>query len=384
MEEKDANAILEKIHRGTSSKEEMFLFDQWYFQYQHQHVREYSETELKAIQEEMRRKLPVQQSVFGTRITAESRVSRWQLIAASVLLLSGFTYYFLKSKPMELIPETKYSNDVAPGDNKAYLTLANGQRISLSDAKNGELAQEAGVKITKQVNGEVFYQITDQVGKTANADLLYNTIETPRGGQYQIILPDGTKVWLNAASTLKFPSSFARLVNRRVELLGGEAYFEVAKDPKHPFILKTQQQEVRVLGTHFNINAYPDELAVKTTLLEGKVQLNSDHSSTRFVLEPGQQAALANNGLTVKQVNAEEEIAWKNGYFQFNGENIEEVMRTIARWYNVEVKYKGDRPADQFNGRVSQHRNLSAVLEMLEYTGSVHFKIEGKEVTVMK
>lgn len=388
MEDKDAHAILERIQRGTASGKELLLFDQWYFQYHHQHIQEYSEAELQTVQEEMRAKLPVRQSNSEKRSMERSLLHKWSLIAvaASVLLLSGIAWYLFNSKSEEINKPSsiKYSNDISPGGDKAYLTLANGKRISLSDAKNGELAEESGIKIIKLANGEISYQVTDKEGSSLNKNIIYNLIETPRGGQYQISLPDGTKVWLNAASTIKFPSSFARLVNRRVELLSGEAYFEVAKDSKHPFIVMTEQQELRVLGTHFNIEAYPDESAVKTTLIEGKVQLTSTHSSTKFILEPGQQAALTNNSFTVKQGKIEEAMAWRNNKFVFDNENIEGVMKKIERWYNVTVTFQGEKPDDKFTGSVSRFDQLSTVLDVLELTGNVHFQIEGRRVLVRK
>lgn len=391
MEEKEAYAILERIQRGTSTEEELLLFDQWYFQYHHQHIREYSEAELLAIQEVMRKKLPVplNPQTSGNQQMDKPRLIRWALLAAaaSILIASAVAYDFFNFSPpkTELIhPAAKYTNDVAPGGNKAYLTLANGQRISLSDAKNGALAQESGVKITKLASGEITYQITNQDPNSGNNKESYNTIETPKGGQYQINLPDGSRVWLNAASTLKFPSTFARLVNRRIELLGGEAYFEVAKDPKRPFVLVSKGQELKVLGTHFNVNAYPEESTVKTTLLEGKVQLTSTHSATKFILEPGQQAALANNDFHIYTVDVEAAIAWKNNKFTFDNESIEEVMRKIERWYNVSVTFEGERPTDRFTGSVSRFDQLSSVLNLLEFTGNVHFKIEGRRVLVRK
>lgn len=389
MEEKDAYEILEKIQRGTSTEEELLLFDQWYFQYHHQHVREYSELELLAIQDKMRRKLPVKQGISENQFIGKPLLYRWRFlaVAASILILSGFAYYFfyLSYPKTELsISATKYSNDIAPGGEKAYLTLANGHRISLSDTKTGLLAQESGVKITKLANGELSYQITENGQNPGNKNDSYNTIETPKGGQYHINLPDGTKVWLNAASTLKFPSTFARLVNRRVELLGGEAYFEVAKDPKHPFIVASNRQELKVLGTHFNINAYPEESTVKTTLLEGKLQLTNADSSNKFILRPGQQAALAKKSFHIYDVDVATAIAWKNNKFVFDNEGIEEVMRKIERWYDISVEFEGERPSDKFTGTVSRFDQLSSVLNLLELTGNVHFKIEGRRVLVRK
>jgi ferric-dicitrate binding protein FerR (iron transport regulator) len=242
------------------------------------------------------------------------------------------------------------------------------------------------------------------------------TAATPRGGTYQITLPDGTKVWLNAASSLKFPASFGSLKTRSVELTG-EGYFEVAKDKAHPFIVATAKQEVQVLGTHFNINAYNDEGSTKTTLLEGSVSVSSlplysssrgkrsderplGHATSRdlsyrrddgggrddVVLKPNQESVLTNNAqIRVTDVTAEDAVAWKNGDFVFRGEALESVMRKVARWYDVEVVYADDVPRDVvIGGYVSRSRNISVVLERMAKTGRIKFKIEGKKITVMK
>ncbi|WP_288879843.1 FecR family protein [Pedobacter panaciterrae] len=301
----------------------------------------------------------------------------WRKIAAAAIILitlsAGAFYY---SSRMDRKSD-KLVHDIAPGGNKAILTLANGKRISLTDAKNGQLAAQSGVTVTKLADGKIIYAL--EPGNAANATL--NSIETPRGGQYQLILPDGSKVFLNAASSLIYPASFVALKERRVELKG-EAYFEVAKDKSHPFIVKTQNQEIKVLGTHFNINSYADEPMTKTTLVEGSVLVKA--SGIEQILKPGSQAINGFGGLRIVEANMDEVLAWKNGYFMFDSESIESVMRKISRWYNIDVAFKGNVSKDKFGGTVSRFANVSQVLRKLEYTNKVHFIIEEGRITVTK
>lgn len=301
----------------------------------------------------------------------------WRKIAAAAIILitlSVGTFYY-SSRPDT--KSDKLVHDIAPGGNKATLTLANGKKISLTDAKNGELAAQPGVTVTKLADGKIVYSL--EPGNVANTAL--NSIETPRGGQYQVILPDGSKVLLNAASSLTYPASFATLKERRVELKG-EAYFEVAKDKSHPFIVKTQNQEIKVLGTHFNINSYADEPMTKTTLVEGSVLVKS--SGIEQILKPGSQAINGFDGLRIVEANMDEVLAWKNGYFMFDSESIESVMRKISRWYNIDVAFKGNVSKDKFGGTVSRFENVSRVLSKLQYTGKVHFIIEERRIIVTK
>lgn len=305
-----------------------------------------------------------------------SRNWYWSKIAAAaVILITLSVGVFYYSRP-DVKPD-KLARDIAPGGNKAILTLANGKKIVLSEAKNGKLAAESGVTVTKLGDGKIIYAV--EQGKVANATL--NSIETPRGGQYEVILPDGSKVLLNAASSLTYPVSFVAFKERRVELKG-EAYFEVAKDKEHPFIVKTENQEIKVLGTHFNINSYSDEPMAKTTLIEGSVLVKA--SDTEQILKPGYQAINGMGGLRVVEANVDEVLAWKNGYFMFDNEGIESVMRKISRWYNVDVVFKGNVPKDKFGGTVSRFENVSQVLRKLTYTDKVHFIIEERRIIVTK
>jgi len=312
------------------------------------------------------------------------QISYWRKIAAAAAILITLSlatfYYFSKQKNTSDLVQ-----DIAPGGSKAILTLANGKKIVLTDAKNGQLAELGNVVVTKLANGKIVYSV--KPGKAGDASP--NTIETPKGGQYQVVLPDGSTVLLNAASVLSYPASFAGLKERRV-LLKGEAYFEVAKVPmkgkevmqRMPFIVVTDNQEIRVLGTHFNVNSYSDEPQAKTTLIEGSVLVAT--AGDKKNLLPGQQAIAGPKGLSVAEANIDEVLAWKNGYFMFESEDIESVMRKIARWYDVDVVYEGDKPKDRFGGTVSRFSNVSQVLRKLELTNKIHFRIEERRIIVTK
>ncbi|MNK03729.1 fec operon regulator FecR [compost metagenome] len=308
---------------------------------------------------------------------------KYSVAAAIFVVFSVVLYFYIndnrQAKQGDLTAQHQ-GNDVNPGGNKAILTLADGSKISLTDAGNGELAKQAGIVVTKTKDGQLVYEISK--GNAAATEVLYNTINTPAGGQYQINLPDGTTVWLNALSSLRYPTVFNAA--RRKVVLTGEAYFEVAKNPNQPFVVTTngagKAQDVTVLGTHFNINSYQNEDATKTTLLEGSVKVAA--SAQDVTIKPGQQAIL-NNTLKVMNVDVTQAIDWKNGNFYFNDENIESIMRKLARWYDIDVIYKGQIPSIDFGGEISRTKKLSEVLKVLETTRTIHFKIEGRRVTVM-
>lgn len=299
--------------------------------------------------------------------------------AAVILLIVSVVYFFNKPAPVlnQKIAKSEVLNDALPGGNKATLTLANGKTIILDDAQNGVLAKQANVNVKKTKDGQLIYHV---IGHASSGQLpQQNTIFTPRGGQYQVVLPDGSKVWLNAASSLKFPTLFKSKI-REVELTG-EAYFEVAKNAAQPFKVKSGSAEVEVLGTHFNIMAYADEAEMKTTLLEGAVKVKSISGSD--VLRPGEQAVLSRSGRIKKlaHVDVDEEVAWKNGLFQFNDTDIQSIMRQAARWYDLNISYEGAIPLRRFTGRISRNVRASEFLKVLEYTG-IKFTIQGKSIIV--
>ena len=306
----------------------------------------------------------------------------WFSAAASILLIAGCFFLFNKhTQPVKLVlsnhQKNQPQNDVLPGGNKAVLTLANGKKIDLDDVKKGVLANQGNTLLKKDRDGQVVYQAPVN-GK--DSSLIFNTITIPKGGQFQLVLSDGSKVWLNSASSITFPAAFSK-TERKVTITG-EAYFEVAKNKHLPFRVVTGKQTVEVLGTHFNINAYTDEAAIKTTLIEGSVKVTTDALST--VIKPEEQASISNtkaDRINVYTVDVDNVLAWKNGNFQFEKTEIPDIMREAARWYNVEVKYEGDIPHRRFTGSISRNVNLSELLKMLKYTG-VNFKIEGSMIIV--
>lgn len=298
-------------------------------------------------------------------------------VAASILLFISVGAYFLirSNHKADNLTANTYKG-IVPGTNKATLTLANGATILLDDANNGQIAKQAGVKITKTADGQIVYQADTDAQQQA----VQNTVTTPKGGQYKIILPDGTNVWLNAASSITYPTVFKGA--QRQVTLNGEGYFEVAKNKAMPFRVKSTLQTVEVLGTHFNINAYADEALVKTTLLEGSVKVISAASTTLIV--PGEQAVInrgGNGDISKQQVNIDKEVAWKNGVFSFADEDIREVMRQISRWYDIDVIYEGDMPNEKFFGEISRSSNLADVFKILELN-NMKFMAEGKTVKV--
>ncbi|KIO76872.1 hypothetical protein TH53_12260 [Pedobacter lusitanus] len=308
-------------------------------------------------------------------------LSRVLAIASAVILVLFSVFFCYQRYQYRQAAVSLIKNDVKGGGNKARLTLANGKQILLADASDGAIANESGIKITKKEDGQLTYEISEP-SKTAFEQSLYNKIETPNGGQYQLNLPDGTKVWLNAATTLKYNVNMASAKERKVEL-SGEAYFEVAKDKIHPFIVQSARQEIKVLGTHFNVDSYPDQHMIKTTLLEGSVLVHQS-GFTDLLLKPDQQSINSAKGLQIISANIKETMAWKNGYFIFNGEKLEDIMKKISRWYDVQVIFEDDLQLMPFTGVISRSKNLSSILQLLQETGNVHFKKEGGSVIIMK
>jgi transmembrane sensor len=312
----------------------------------------------------------------------QTRLRTWYAAAAVLLLiLSSGLYFNNLKKSTTLIAKTespRFKNDVLPGDNRAILTLDDGSQINLDDAQNGVLASENNTDIRKTGSGQLEYS----AGNKLIESVKYNTLSTPMGGQYQLSLPDGSRVWLNSGSSIRFPTAF--IGKERIIELKGEAFFDIRKNSKMPFIVRTNNSmDIRVLGTQFNVMAYDDEKSINTTLVEGSVQVLKE-SGTAF-LEPG-QAAILNKGtgkIKVAAADIEEAVAWKNGFFIFSNENIESIMRKVSRWYNVEVNYQGNLSNKDFVGTISRDKNISEILKMLELTGAIHFKVDGRRVTVM-
>lgn len=326
-----------------------------------------------------------------TKIQAEQSIQKKQPIflngfyryaAAAILFLTfGIGAWYMLDVQKKNSADIAFTQDIAPAKSNAVLTLASGQKISLNQLKPGDLVKQSGMKITKTASGQLRFTITNDKSTSTNQD--FNKIETSKGTQYQVLLPDGTTIWLNASSSIKFPVAFSS-IDRSVELQG-EAYFEVAHEKSRPFKVKTRQQEVTVLGTHFNVSAYSDENSTNTTLLQGSVKVSSSINHQSVIIKPGQQSIANQSSLAVQQVDVDEVIAWKNGYFNFNEENLGHIMQRISRWYNIEVDFEDDQLKEQiFSGTVSQYKNISQVIKVLELTNAAKFSIEENKILISR
>ena len=296
--------------------------------------------------------------------------------AAVLMFLSiGLIWWYQRSETS--LPQqqasTQYNDDVMPGGNRATITLADGRTIDLDSAASGLLAQEQGAKITKTDDGTIVYDEQQGASNTA-----LNTISTPRGGQYKVVLPDGSAVWLNAASSLRYPTKFASN-ERKVELMG-EAYFDVSHDAKKPFLVKSGEQTVQVLGTQFNINTYQGNV-IYTTLVTGSVRINEEASGKSVTIKPNQQVTYNGRSLDVQPVSVDQYVAWRDGDFRFRETPLIDVLQQLERWYDVEVDYN-NVPDAHINGVLSRNRKLSTILLSIEKTTGVKFKIEGRRLSI--
>lgn len=345
--------LAQKIADGSASDEEIARYNASFEAFQQEATE--PEADLDQLQAEsfqrIQRELQPKVRPLWPRIAA----------AASILIACGVGGYFILHRPAGQAQQTA-AIQIKPGSNGAILTLSNGHKIVLDQTKPGSIAQG----IQKTGDSVLTYQDGQEVA--------YNTLETPRGKQYQIILPDGSKVWLNAASSLKYPTAFNG-PDRTVELTG-EAYFAVVHNSQQPFKVKTASQTIEDIGTEFNVNSYADEAESKTTLVEGAISVNGK------TMRPGQQAITQNNSLAIKDVDTEEATAWKHGNFQFEHTDVQTAMRQLARWYDVQIKYEGNFEQVHYTGNVPRRSDISDVLKALKETGGTHFKIEGKTITV--
>lgn len=308
---------------------------------------------------------------------------KWLRLAAVLLVLGIPAIFLVKHRQRQQIINrqfvtTRSARPGLPGSNKATLTLSDGIKIELDAVQQGVLARQGNVSIVKTKKGSLVYNAFRAPG--SSTAVYYNTISTPKGGQFQLVLPDGTLVWLNAASSLQFPSQFSQ-VGREVSLTG-EAYFEVSKDRTRPFKVHVNHLQVEVLGTHFNINAYPDEPSILTTLASGSIILTT--SGQMVLLKPDDQAEVFNNQpghIFSRVVDVNNILAWKNGNFDFDNASIAVIMRQISRWYDVDIQYSGPVSTRRFTGSISRQVNLSVLLTMLRYSG-INSKVEGQKVIV--
>lgn len=398
MERNQARELIRKYKEGTLNEQERALLESWYLSVAQSKNLTAGPDGLEDRLDSIWQSLPVHQKSVEKPLPTTRFFGIWLSVAASILIICSLgLYWFYKPGPARpFARKTAPNPEIAPGDNRALLTLADGSNIVLNDAKPGELVRRGNATIRKTKEGQIVLDLqrsSSLTGPEMESSTRYNVLSTPRSGQYQVKLPDGTNVWLNAVSSLRFPTVFSK-TERRVEVTG-EAYFEVAQQTigtrKIPFRVVVGRQTIDVLGTEFNINSYKDEDFVKTTLLEGRIQLQlADQSVQGVVLQRGQQAQIQNSTpshpsvaspIHVRKVDTEGVVSWKNGYFRFDNTSLPEVMRQIERWYDVEIQYEGIITEREFVGQIERSANLSKVLKILEL-GGVRFRMEGKKIIV--
>ncbi|WP_114939089.1 FecR family protein [Mucilaginibacter endophyticus] len=374
--------LIDKYIAGKATAQEQSLLEEYY-----ERLSEGASSSLTSEQEQALQQLMLQnirlkmnEEISGTPVRHISYFTRYIAAAAVILVvLSIGTYFYLKPSRPTAAQLSAVKSDVAPGDSKAILTLSNGSQITLNNAQNGNLAQQGATTVHKAGNGLISYLMGDNINQqteTGDKTPEYNTITTPRGGEYKVILPDGTQVWLNAASSIRFPVVFSG--NQRNVETTGEVYFEVTKDKHKPFTVTTGKQTITVLGTHFNVMAYPEEAHIVTTLLEGSVEI-TDGTNTKF-LRPHQQA-ISGEDIIVTDANEDEAVNWKNGITSFSDADIKTIMRMVSRWYDVDVEYQGQPSGRLFTGSISRKSNLSELLRILTLT-HIRFTLEGKRLIV--
>lgn len=380
MKNADIPALLDKYKTGTITPEELDVLEDWYLNWQPEQT-EITDEELQALKDEVWQSLYIPQG-------KNTRIRLWPGMAAAaslLLLIAATAYFFYPTSKMSMSAQVTthhIKNDAAPGGNKALLTLANGQQVVLSDAADGKIAEQGATTINKTKNGQLIYQSQDNLSSNAFVPTIYNTLTTPRGGQYHIVLSDGTQVWLNAASTLTYPVSFTN--GERKVVAQGEVYFEVARNEKKPFKVSLGNQEITVLGTSFNVQGYADDTCISTTLLTGSIRIYNVTTGQSGLLRPGQEARLGKKPaqLSIRNVNTENAVSWKEGYFVFDNEDIQSIMKTMSRWYDVDVEYKNYNNQDRYGGTFSRSSNMSDILRNLEQVGHVHFETQSDKIIV--
>ena len=375
MNENEILELLKKYQDGTLSNEDKDKVDAWYLHKASNSNLQLNEYELEDSYKYLKAKLPFEPQTKVIRIWPRAAA------AASIALLLGTGIFYFTKPKLETIQVVEKTPDIAPGGNRGILTLSNGKQIVLADISAKDTIAKEGEEVTIKMgaNGVITYVINPNAAASNEDANSFNTLSTPTGGQYNIVLADGTKVYLNAVSSIKYPTQFNG--DQRVVELDGEAYFEVAKNKNKPFIVKSGDQDIEVLGTHFNVHAYTNESVIKTTLLEGSVAVS--YKNQKEVLKPGQQSNVSEkfNKIGIKQVDTEAAIAWKNGRFKFDNADLKTVMRQLERWYGIKAEYRGDVSDVRFNGGTFMNKNLSEVLKVLELS-NIKFKVEGKTIIV--
>ena len=387
MEKSKFANLLEKYLSGTASEDEKQLLMSWYDSFDDEQVIVNVETddEERKIYDRLNQKMDllVKKPVQKTKVIRMKHFHGfWKVAAAVVILFSGYWGWKHFRPSPDYQPSAIAAHPLTPGHSGAILTLADGTKILLDSVKNGTIALSGDHKVIKN-GSQVIYE-----GSKMEADgpLTYNTMATPKGREFELVLPDGTKVWLNAASSIKYPTVFPR--GERVVEVTGEAYFEVShqadkKGERVPFIVHANEMTVQVLGTHFDVNAYLDEPYTKTVLLEGSVSAREKNGAKAVIIQPGQQAFISNGvreEVMVASADVQKVVAWKNGLFQFNDDPLESILRQISRWYDVEVECAPDKKGLRFNGVISRRSDVEALMGLLSATGVVNFKLENRKL----
>jgi transmembrane sensor len=381
---KELESILKKYLEGTATPEETNFLEQYYNYLEDQPGLStlLSDAENKKIEHRNWERLNAQMDEPLHTISPHQLpfYSKWRWVAAaSIILALGFSSWFFfnnKGDKQQEIVELNVTNDIKPPEeNRATITLTNGQTVYLDSAAIGSLAVQGSVKLVKLANGKIAYQTgSDEIIETP----AYNTLTNPKGSRVvDMTLADGSRVWLNAGSSITYPVVF--IENERTVTITGEAYFEVAPDKTKPFKVTKGQMQVEVLGTHFNVNAYDDEKNIKVTLLEGAVRLKTNEENQ--ILKPGEQAQVSGNISILKNVDVEAVMAWKDGRFKFSSVDIETIMRQVARWYDIDIEYRG-KVEGTLSGGLARNVNASQLFHVLELTDKVRFEIEGRKVIV--
>ena len=384
MDKKIFLEILNKYNQGKASEQEIEMLHAYYdlFDAEQNVLEQMAANQRDDVKQQIAASIAAQMHLTPVKKPTFSLNIKW-LAAAAVLVLVfsvGILLFNNEETKQNLDERQAAAVVIKPGSNQAILTLADGSTIGLNEKGNGVIVQRAGLKVIKSLDGQVQYESDGEAAPSIN------TIATPRGGQYQLVLEDGTKVWLNAASSIKFPTHFAG--SQRAVDITGEVYFEVAKNKNMPFIVRTQNQQIEVLGTHFNVNSYTDEAKETTTLLEGSVKVaklknGAVQVGASKIISPGQEASLtsADKAISVNPADLEAAVSWKNGYFKFDKADIQTVMRQISRWYNVDVKYNGEISADLFVGKIKRTEDIAGVLRILELS-KINTSVKGRTIVI--
>jgi transmembrane sensor len=384
MGNEKAEELIRKYLAGTATPEEEALLESWYIEAAHGQPDVTGEPGYPKIGAEILDKLRAEQEGLTKpgQPGVKSPIRLWPRIAAAaavlIVLVVGGLFVFRKGPTARIAQDQTPKNDILPAGTRATLTMLDGRTMALDSAGGDNLARQADAILSVR-DGQLIYTANEPDRAGSPAGMAYNTLTTRPGEHYSLRMPDGTNVWLNAASSITYPVVF--IGNERKVIVTGEAYFEIVHNAKRPFKIGVSNELVEDIGTHLNINAYDDESTIKTTLVEGSIKVTKGSASA--ILAPGQQATIrpGDSSFQLEQADADEAIAWKNGFFYFNRADIQTVMRQLARWYNVQVVYKGEISKKTFKGKLYRNINASEALQILSYFGA-HFQIDGRTITV--